>query len=67
MEHHTAYKTYQYKLSPTPQQAQALETVVWRCRTLSTCALEHCALEQRTTWWERAPSGGPRGHGKGAA
>src|SRR5690349_912030 len=42
------YKTYKYKLMPTPEQAQALETVVWRCRDLY-----HAALEERKTAWER--------------
>jgi putative transposase len=46
--------TYQYKVMPTPQQEQALETVLPRCRTLY-----NCALEQRRTWWGR-------GQGKGA-
>jgi putative transposase len=41
-------KTYQYKLMPTPAQAQALGTVLLRCRTLY-----NCALEQRKTWWGR--------------
>ena len=41
-------KTYQYKLYPTPEQVQTLETVLYRCRTLY-----NCALEQRKTWWER--------------
>jgi hypothetical protein len=27
-------KTYKYKLMPTPAQELALETVLWRCRTL---------------------------------
>src|SRR5262245_55951527 len=41
-------KTYQYKLKPTPEQKQALETVLWRCRMLY-----NTALEQRKIWWER--------------
>ena len=41
-------KTYQYRLNPTPEQAQALETVLQRCR-----ALYNVALEQRKTWWGR--------------
>jgi putative transposase len=36
----TCRKTYQEKLKPTPQQARALEQVVWRCRTLYNTALE---------------------------
>jgi putative transposase len=45
---HTGRKTYQYKLLPTPKQEQALETVLPRCRTLYTVA-----LEQRKMWWDR--------------
>jgi putative transposase len=41
-------KTYKYKLNPTPTQAQALERVLSRCRTLY-----NVALEQRKTWWQR--------------
>src|SRR5260370_40235711 len=48
-------KTYKYKLMSTPAQAQALEAVLWRCRTLY-----NTALEQRRTWWQR-------GQGKGAS
>src|SRR5262249_12068535 len=44
----TVRKTFQCKLEPTPQQERALEEVLWRCRTLYTCA-----LEQRRTWWGR--------------
>jgi putative transposase len=44
----TIRKTFKYKLNPTPEQEQALETVVWRCRTLY-----NVALEQRKTWWGR--------------
>ena len=44
----TVRKTFKYKLMPTPPQEQALETVLWRCRTLY-----NCALEQRKTWWQR--------------
>jgi putative transposase len=42
---------------PTPQQEQALQMVLWRCRVLY-----NTALEQRKTWWER----GACGHGKSA-
>jgi putative transposase len=45
-------KCYTYKLTPTPDQEQALEAVLSRCWTLY-----NVALEQRKTWWER-------GHGK---
>src|SRR6516164_4487440 len=48
MEQHTTRKTYKYRLLPTPEQEQVLETVLWRCR-----ALYNAALEQRKTWWER--------------
>jgi putative transposase len=48
MEQDSVRKTYQYKLLPTLQQAQALETVLLRCRTLY-----NCAVEQRRTWWGR--------------
>jgi putative transposase len=41
-------KTYKEKLRPTPAQAQALEEVLWRCRTLY-----NAALEQRITAWHR--------------
>ena len=44
-------KTYQYKLVPTPEHEQALETVLLRCRTLY-----NCAVEQRKTWWGRGQS-----------
>jgi putative transposase len=46
MEQQRLHKTYQYRLTPTPAQEQALEVTVLRCRTLYTCA-----LEQRKTWW----------------
>jgi transposase len=57
MEEHpiTARKTYHYKLRPTPEQEQVLETVLWRC-----CVLYNTALEQRRVWWGR-------GQGKGAS
>jgi putative transposase len=48
MEQHTVRKTYTDKLLPTPAQAQALETVLSRCRVLY-----NTALEQRRTWWGR--------------
>jgi len=48
-------KTYKYRLIPTPQQEQTLETVLLRCRTLY-----NVALEQRKTWWQR-------GQGRGAS
>jgi hypothetical protein len=33
-------KTYKYQLMPTPAEAEALEVVLSRCRTLYNCALE---------------------------
>jgi len=44
----TGRKTFKYKLKPTPEQEQRLETVVWRCRVLY-----NTALEQRVTAWQR--------------
>jgi len=44
----TVRKAYKEKLRPTPAQEQALEEVLWRCRTLY-----NVALEQRITWWRR--------------
>src|SRR5258708_3732219 len=44
----TVRKTFKYQLTPTPAQAQALEVVLSRCRTLY-----NIALEQRKTWWQR--------------
>src|SRR6266852_8221526 len=41
-------KTYKYRLNPTPEQEQALEVVLHRCRTLY-----NVALEQRKAWWGR--------------
>jgi hypothetical protein len=48
MAQQSVRKTYKYRLDPTPEQQQALEVTVWRCRTLY-----NVALEQRTRWWER--------------
>jgi putative transposase len=44
----TVRKTYKEKLRPTPEQEQALDVVLWRCRTLY-----NVALEQRKTAWQR--------------
>ena len=44
----TVRKTFKEKLRPTPEQQQALDVVLWRCRTLY-----NVALEQRRTAWER--------------
>jgi putative transposase len=48
MERPSMRKTYKYKLNPTPEQEQALERVLWRCRMLY-----NAALEERKTAWER--------------
>ncbi len=47
MEQHSVRKTYQYKLTPTPEQEQGLEDVLWRCRELY-----NAGLEERKTAWE---------------
>ena len=44
-------KTYKYKLMPTSEQEQTLETVVWRCRELS-----NAGLQERRAAWESAGS-----------
>jgi len=44
----TVRKTYKYKLDPTLEQEQLLETTLYRCRTLY-----NGALEQRRVWWGR--------------
>jgi putative transposase len=41
-------KTFKYKLLPTPEQAQALATVLWRCRELY-----NAGLEERKAAWEK--------------
>ena len=41
-------KTFKYRLVPTPAQAQALETVLWRCRELY-----NAGLEERKAAWEK--------------
>jgi putative transposase len=48
MEQQSVRKTFKYRLTPTPPQEQALETVLSRCWTLY-----NVALEQRKTWWQR--------------
>src|SRR5260221_3780502 len=48
MEQPSVRKTYQYRLLPTSEQVQTLETVLSRCRMLY-----NVALEQRKTWWGR--------------
>ncbi|HEV2461988.1 MAG TPA: transposase [Ktedonobacterales bacterium] len=41
-------KPYKYQLRPTPEQEQALATVLWRCRELY-----NAGLEERKAAWER--------------
>jgi putative transposase len=41
-------KTFKEKLRPTAEQEQAMDVVLWRCRTIY-----NVALEQRKTAWER--------------
>jgi len=48
MEQQCIRKAFKYKLKPTPEHEQALERVLWRCRTLY-----NTALEERKTAWER--------------
>jgi putative transposase len=48
MEEHDVRKTFKYKMLPTPEQAQALEHILWRCRELY-----NAGLEERKTAWER--------------
>jgi putative transposase len=48
MEEQHVRKTYKYKLIPTPEQEQALDTVLWHCRMLY-----NTALDERKTAWER--------------
>src|SRR5215469_16075526 len=48
MEQRGARKTFKYKLRPTPEQEQALATVLWRCRELY-----NAGLHERTAAWEQ--------------
>src|SRR5258707_14161456 len=50
MEHHTntIRKTFKYRLTPTPDQEQALETVLWRCRELY-----NAGIEERKAAWQK--------------
>jgi putative transposase len=48
MEQQYVRKTYTYRLLPLHAQEQALEAILWHCRTLY-----NTALEQRNTWWGR--------------
>jgi putative transposase len=45
-------KTFKYKLVPTPQQEQALDLVLYRCRELYNAALQ----ERREAWQKRRVS-----------
>src|SRR5215472_12592140 len=42
MDQQSVRKTFKYKLMPTPEQEQALATVLWRCRELYNAGLEEC-------------------------
>src|SRR5262249_15248085 len=48
MEQQSVRKSYKYRLYPTPEQEQAVETLLRRCRTLY-----NVAWEERKTAWER--------------
>jgi putative transposase len=48
MEHQSVCKTFKYKLLPTPEQEQALATVLWRCRELY-----NAGLQERKAAWEK--------------
>src|SRR5262245_59294267 len=52
MDEQTVRKTFNYKLKPTPDQEQALEFVVRRCRELYNAALE----ERHEAWQKRSVS-----------
>jgi hypothetical protein len=49
MEQPTVRTTFKEKLRLTPVQERVLDEVLWRRR-----ALDHSALEQRITAWQRA-------------
>jgi hypothetical protein len=40
MEQQRVRKTFKYRLLPTPEQEQALQTVLWRCRELYNAGLQ---------------------------
>src|SRR5215470_6891672 len=48
MNEMSCHQTYKEQLRPTPTQEQALDDVLWRCRTL-----DNTTLEQRITAWGR--------------
>ncbi len=43
-----SFKTFKYKLKPTPAQERLLEDIVWQCRRLY-----NAGLEQRITLWKQ--------------
>jgi putative transposase len=47
MEQHSVRTTYKYHLMPTPDQEQAVATVLWRCRELY-----NAGLQERKLAWE---------------
>ena len=53
MEQQRVGKTYTYQLLPTPDQEQALATVVWRCRELDNADLQErkAACERCRVCW----------------
>jgi putative transposase len=52
MSERAVRKTYKFKLKPTPEQEQAMEFVLRRCRELYNAALE----ERRQAWQKRGVS-----------
>ena len=48
MELQTVRKTFKYKLMPTPEQEQALEIVLWRCRELYNAGLQEREMPGRS-------------------
>jgi len=52
MEAQSWRKTFKYKLNPIPEQARALETVLWRCRELYNAGLQ----ERKAAWEQRRVS-----------
>src|SRR5215813_2285823 len=57
MRERTVRNTDKEKLRPTPEQARALDAVVWRCR-----ARYHTALAPRITAWQRSRSAALHAH-----
>src|SRR5215472_15079233 len=48
MQQQYVRKTFKYQLMPTPEQEQALATVLWRCRELY-----NAGLQERKAAWEQ--------------